>query len=42
MKDDILCELHADVFSGASDDFETDKILGTNNFDGKGLKEQHK
>jgi hypothetical protein len=40
--DDILCELHADIFSGASDDCETDKILGTNNFDGKGQKEQYK
>jgi len=34
--DDILCELQADIFSGASDDCETDKILGTHNFDGKG------
>jgi hypothetical protein len=40
--DDILCELHAFIFSGASDDCVTDQILGTNNFDGKGQKEQYK
>lgn len=40
--DDILCELHADIVSGASDDCEIDKILGTHNFDGKGQKEQYK
>jgi len=42
MKDDILCELHADIFFGASGGYETDKILRTNNFDGEGQKEQYK
>jgi hypothetical protein len=42
MKDDILCELHADIFSGASGGYKIDKILRTNNFDGKGQKEQYK
>jgi hypothetical protein len=28
-------ELHTDVFSDTSDDRETDKSFGTNNFDGK-------
>jgi len=40
--DDILCEIHADIFTGASDDCETDQILETNNFYGKGQKEQYK
>jgi hypothetical protein len=38
MKDYVaVCVLHTDIFPDASD--ETDKIFGTNNFDGKGKKE---